>query len=73
MDIHNQYFLFSVHRTQPAGCGVGIYRFQTNSAARKIGGLRSGESDEPGVKFVCPDRFAKQPREIPVAAFAKFD
>jgi hypothetical protein len=37
----------------------------------QIGVLRREVSDDPGGIYECPDRFAKQPRELPVAAFAK--
>jgi hypothetical protein len=72
MDIHNQYLFSFFSAYGPSGGMQGGHSsFSDKFRRTQIGVLRRDESGEPGGIFECPDRFAKQPRELPVAALAK--
>jgi hypothetical protein len=75
MDIHNQFCFSSFFSAYGPSGGMqnGHSSFSDKFRRTQIGVLRRDESGEPGGIFECPDRFAKQPRELPVAAFAKLD
>jgi hypothetical protein len=73
MDIHNQSSLFSIFFAYGLHSGMRNRHFIISDKFRRtqIGVLRRDVPDDPGGFYECPDRFAKQPRELPVAAFAK--